>query len=223
MAESIREYVKSGEIEQYKSLLLKEIETTDFFEVNVVYSKELFEHHLKHVKYVYDFDNVTSAISRCVEYGFEDQLKSLVDAINNNKDWLKLSPDADPNVVQSLDRRLLLRKINFKCYLIARNAGFIDREFEKRIVLLQNLWRKKKVVEVSYSGPTPEEYYGGPVTDTNDCRYWGYRHTLYFLKWNRTYRYKILNLLNTAWGGDCRYQAYIDYLEPTGENLPLDY
>jgi len=83
--------------------------------------------------------------------------------------------------------------------------------------LVQRIWKKKKKIDLKFSGPQPDEYLGSDLTKTD--RYWGYRHMLYFLKWNQKERYQMLRLIKTEWWGDCRYQAYVDYLESETEHL----
>jgi len=52
------------------------------------------------------------------------------------------------------------------------------------------------------------------VAYKQDYRYWGYRHTWHFLQWNRKLAYKVVRqILQGDWLGDCRYEAYLDFIE----------
>lgn len=200
--EEVHDFVKNGTIEIYLGQLLELARTETNFEKGTVYSLEVFREHLKYFKHVGSLDCVNSTITRCVEYGLMEQLVLLLERITKEV-WF-----------EAVDKRLLLRKASIQVYLKAKEYGFIDLEFEKRIVLIQNIWRSRKLPSknVDYSGPTYEEYCAGNY-DPKD-RYWGYRQTLYFLKWHRTQRFRMLKtIISDKWGKDCRFQAYIDYLE----------
>lgn len=205
-------YYHQGQLPQLESQLLPLCRTNEF-EKNTIYSAQLFEEHLTHVASVAYLDDLTSCVARCVEYGFEQQLSLLLSQLDR---LVELSNDE----VTTLDYRLLLRKIDVPCYIIAQKAGFADYELEKRVTLIQRLWRKQTTDGVinNYSGPEPEEYMG-PSLD--GLRYWGYRQMLHYVRWNRRQRYRMLKLIQQHWQGDCRYQAYVDFLEPDTEHLLL--
>jgi hypothetical protein len=205
-------YYHQGQLPQLESRLLP-LCRTDEFEKNTVYSAQLFEEHLAHVASVAYLDDLTSCVARCVEYGFEQQLRLLLSQLDR---LVELSMSNDE--VTILDYRLLLRKIDLPCYIIAQEAGFVDFEWEKRVILIQRLFRKQPIDGIlgNYSGPEPEEYMG-PSLDR--LRYWGYRQMLYYVRWNRRQRYRMLKLIQQHWEGDCRYQAYVDFLESDTEHL----
>ena len=148
------------------------------FHRNTVYSYKILTEHLSHVTQVDNLDDVTSAIARCVEYGFTLQLQALLSRLPH---LVTLNPG-------QLDRRLLLRKINLPCYLMAKEHGFIDVELEKRITALQ----RRKKTKFIFEGPLP-----------GDKTYWGYRHMLYYLRWNRHQRYKVIPRMRNEWWGNC--------------------
>ena len=210
-------YFHSGRISQVDDALLDCIAEYDSYEKNAVYSSRVLEAHIKHIKEVDYLDDITSSVARCVEYGLKDQLEIL---LNNLDKLLSLAIHSDG--VTLLDRRLLLRKINIQCYAIAAKHGFIDFELEARITLMQRVLRKQNIQPIIYKGPTPDEYFfvNGILDYKTSPRYWGYRHTLYFLKWSRSDRINIAKLIKDHWWGDCRYQAYVDSLESgKGDNL----
>jgi len=201
-------YFRQGRLGQLETQLLPQCRE-DQFQKNTIYSLGLFQEHLKYVTQVPYLDDLTSCVARCVEYGFREQLVLL---LTNLDRLVKMSTDQ-----VSLDTRLLLRRIDLPCYLIAKEAGFSDPELEKRISLFQKRWRGQQVeLSSKFLGPPPEEYLG---PDLEGSRYWGYRQMLYYLRWNRLQRYRMLKLIKERWWGDCRYQAYVDSLEPQTEDL----
>lgn len=159
----------------------------DEFHKNAVYNPALLKVHIKKCT---DGDDINSMISRCIEHNLPESLDIILEYLPN---------------IEHVDKRLLLRRISdVKLYLKAKLYGFIDNELEKRIVLIQRLFRKTSSNNVSYTGPTWDEY----LPD----RYWGYRHTIYYLRWNRYQRYKCLKFILRE-GPDCRYEAYKDFIE----------
>jgi hypothetical protein len=131
-----------------------------------------------------------------VEYGYITQLLLLLD----NLDYLTSISDEPP------ETQLLLRKCNPYAYTLAREHGFRDEELEKRIILLQRVFRKQPLPDLTpFTGPEPEVY-------ENEDRYWGYRHALYYLRWNRKRIAHFLKLFRDPDGGDCRMAAYDDFM-----------
>lgn len=189
---------------------LIEASRVPLYEKAAVYDLQVLTEHLKYVCEVNNFDDITSSVARCVEYGLKPELEFLLSNLN---DLIKKCICKD-HVTQP-DYRLLLRKCNLPCYLIAKNSRFIDPELEKRFSCLQNKLRRKSV-KISYAGPYPDEYNTDKLCEPfmgPGNRYWGYRQTLYFIRWNRKLRLEIARHASTDWWGDCRYQAYIDHLE----------
>ena len=207
--EEVSEYFRAGCLVEHENDFIDLTEGHAVYEINTVYSPKVFAAHLTMVTEIYDIDCITSTVARCVERGMKVQLEMLMSHLDR---LVSLSKSKYP-----LEKRLMLRKCDSECYHIARRYGFIDDELEKRLILIQRKWRKQPANSLSYTGPTVLEYI--PSGDNNPCdRYWGYRQTLYILKWNRTQRYHILKLIQKHWWGDCRYQAYVDYLEPKTED-----
>lgn len=194
-----------GVLAHYQSQLVEQVKEMDEYEKNTVYDSLVFETHLMHVKQVDFLDELTSTIERCIEYGFFQQLELVLEQL----DRLVLMANHTDGVTM-LDRRLLLRKLEMKCYCLAKSHGFIDAELEKRVTIFQRVIRSQPVETqlTLYTGPTPEEYFN-QGTYVKSSRYWGYRQTLYYLRWNPSHRYHILWLMMHYWRGDCRYQAYI--------------
>lgn len=206
--EDIRTYIRQGKLAEYEDQLLSLAREYLYFENATVYSAKILELHLKLIEEVPNLDDVSSAIMRCVEHGFTAQLQLLLE---NLPRLVSMCERKAP-----LDKRLLLRKCNVNCYLIAKQHGFIDNELEKRIIFLQRKFRRQTPNSLVYQGPTPKEY----SLDENYGvypRYWGYRQTLYFIRWNRYQRLVILRLIKSDYG-DCNATAYIDYLEKGNEN-----
>jgi hypothetical protein len=136
--------------------------------------------------------------------------------------------------VKALDVRLLLRKADVSTYIKARKYGFADVELEKRITLIQRLWRARfrwSTHRLGRSGAyqdesrrktvrretreTLREYqlYFDETVDSRE-RYWGYRHATYFLRWNRTQRYRVLRRMALEHVSlDCTWSAYSNYVE----------
>ena len=219
--EEVNTYYYRGDLPDLLDALMKKLDGHGRFEKNLVYSPELFREHLNYVSEVEDPDNITSTVARCVEYGFREQLSLLLPQIDG---WL-LSKKIN-NGTHSLDKRLLLRKIDIPCYDLAKEYGFSDPELEKRVTLMKTKWllRKGKKVQGAededyvlgtFEGPTPQEYMG---EDLKGGRYWGYRQILYMLRWNRRQRYRMLELIFNKFGTNCCYQAYIDLLEQSSSH-----
>jgi hypothetical protein len=201
--ENLNEYYYNGLLEIIKPLFLREVSTDSSFKKNSVYDEEIFREHLKYVKEISRADNLKSVVERCVEKGWLSRLQLLFTNLNYLLSLLKTG--------DILDKHLLLRKCDAVVYVEAKKKGFYDRELEKRIVMIQRLWRKQSLSKpLTYEGPFPEDY--------PESRYWGYRQVSYFVKWNRHHRYLILKDETNL---DCRYDAYIDNVE-MGENEERD-
>lgn len=93
------------------------------FEVNTTYSLRVLVAHLATKPNLLDPWDLTSAISRCVEYGLDSELDLLIAY------W-----DSLPQPV--VERRLLLRKGRLSTYLKAHRHGFHDPELDKRFIYL---------------------------------------------------------------------------------------
>jgi hypothetical protein len=141
----------------HEDTLLHSVNESDSYEKNCIYSIRVFSAHIKKVLHVTCLDDITSSVARCIEHNFEPQLKSLLSSLPM---LLSLATYADG--VNTLDTRLLLRKCNITCYLLAKEHGFIDQELEKMISLIQCIWRKSssKKPNLVYNG-------SGTVAPTN--------------------------------------------------------
>lgn len=153
-------------------------------------------------------ENLRSAISRCIERKLPESLELLLPA------EMKTS------------KSLFLRWIGTaELYLKARKAGWCDFEWEKRVVGIQKLWRAHKAktpkpkLEFKYTGPDLGEY-----EDSN--KYFGYRHSMYAVRWNRKHRFRFYStLLKYKRWGDCAWQAYANLLgedEKSLKNLRME-
>ncbi|SNW61926.1 Hypothetical protein ORPV_22 [Orpheovirus IHUMI-LCC2] len=184
----------SNLVDKYIQLTISE----PYYEKNTVYHIDIFKSNILNCKYVGHLDDINSTVCRCVEYGLYDQLQFLLDNLD-----LLVSKATYLDGIKSLCKLLMLRKIDMKCYLMAKEYGFTDVNLERRISYVQELIKGKdnrKLLE--YEGPKPEEY--------GELRYWGYRHTLYYLKYNKKDTLSIVKRLVDEWWGDCRYSAYVD-------------
>lgn len=198
---------KSGFLREAMWLVLLYCDEIVTFDKNFCCDLLLMKYHLARVRSVTYVDEIVSVIERCVERGAFEILKHFFTYLDG---LLVMSPLGSSSV--DYDKRLLLRKVDTKCYLLAKQHGFYDPELEKRIVLMQRLWRKQPAVLEPYAGPTPEEY-GLPKGMDISEKYWGYRHTIYLARWNRHKRYQIVARITDEWWGDCRYQGYVDFVE----------
>ena len=124
-----------GVLAHYQSQLVEQVKEMDEYEKNTVYDSLVFETHLMHVKQVDFLDELTSTIERCIEYGFFQQLELVLEQL----DRLVLMANHTDGVTM-LDRRLLLRKLEMKCYCLAKSHGFIDAELEKRVTIFQRAY-----------------------------------------------------------------------------------
>jgi hypothetical protein len=216
--EYFNEYLKAFHSGVKECDLPPGIPSDNLFNINAVYYASVLAKHLANCTELEFFSDLNAAICRCVEYGLIEQLQMLLEAIPR---LTKIATCLDG--CRELDRTLMLRKMDINCYLIAQKHGFSDPEFEKRIVLAQRLIKRHPhpTENVEYSTPTWEapEYQGQGSHSSG--RYWGYRQTLYYLKYNPKNRYRILSSilvrsLNASlpghWG-DCVYAAYVKYVE----------
>ena len=98
-----------------------------------------------------------------------------------------------------------------------KDHGYSDIELMKRIVAIQRCWRHGiSIHNFRYSGPLLDDY-------EKDGRYFGFRHGLYFVRWNRRQRwrlYKSASELDRHGDGDvtadCFIVAYIQFVKETG-------
>lgn len=242
--EDISVFYHNRTLPQYESKLIQVAKEAEYYEKNAVYSLKVYSVHLEHVKSISCLDDITSTVARCVEYGLMEQLEYLLSkltrllSIATHEDGVTILDQRlflrDPKDLSSEEEKIInpARKFHLSVYLLARKFGFMDIELEKRISLFQRIYRERKsgktqmkpnLLSIKYNGPFPEDFFrrkDGSINYEHSPRYYGYRHVLYFLKWNRTKRYQILSLIKRYWWGDCRYQAYVDYLETkTEENL----
>jgi len=109
-----------------------------------------------------------------------------------------------------------------EAYVKASLAGWRDLELEKRLVLIQRLWRTRKIHKIPcYEGPVLEDYEN--LRNEGKLRegYFGYRHTLYKLRWDRKNRHRFYRSILTfdRWG-DCAWQAYCDLLKENEDRMP---
>src|SRR3972149_7257457 len=151
------DYVRAGTLAQYEEALVLETRKLSFFDKGLIYCAKAFIVHLECIQEVDYLDDITSAVDRCVEYGLQEQLQSILD----NLDRL-LSMAIYRDGIKIFDHRLLLRTVNSSCYMLAQQYGFMDVELEKRIVLIQRIWRQSKgkkqyLARIEYTGPTPED------------------------------------------------------------------
>lgn len=215
--EYFEDYLKAFHSGVKECDLPSQIPSHNFFDKNAVYYASVLAKHLANCAELELFSDLNSAICRCVEYGLIEQLRMLLEAIPR---LTKMATCLDG--CRELDKTLMLRKMDINCYLVAQKHGFSDPEFEKRIILAQRLIKRHPhpAENVEYSTPTWEapEYKG---EGTSSGRYWGYRQTIYYLKYNPKNRYRILSsILNRVpkaslpghWG-DCVYAAYVEYVE----------
>lgn len=190
--EKIPDYIKNGRLEEKKLFLMSIANTTEFMS-STLYDIDILKIHVGHMA-SFNNENMYSMICRCVENGFIPQLHlfiSKLTEINNN-----------------LLKNLCLRKIDIATYKIVKTHGFIDIEVEKRIALFQRVWRARKVGEVVNKG-IPK--YEGPCIISDEPRmYWRYRHSVYFIRWNKTKRYQLVKKLQREWWGDENHSAYYD-------------
>lgn len=193
--EEISIYYKKCELDKYLHRFMRMAKYEVTFDVNTVCSYKIFTTHIDAILHVNYFDDIISAISRCIE---NDHFGVLVHIFDNMDKLIRITK------CKTISFHLLLRKANIDCYLYARNHQFIDYELEKRIIYIQRRFRHK-TYKYSYNGPTPESY------EFSD-RLWSYRQTMYFMRWNRFKRYK---MFDRDWRDECR-DAYEDFFKRRG-------
>lgn len=142
---------------------------------------------------------LSSSVSRCIENDYPSTLTTLLTLPNP-------------------DKQMFLRRIrNVHLYTQARHCGYIDTEFEKRVVLIQRLFRGRSV-PTDRSAPETKITYDGPELEDYQARgeYFGYRHSVYAIRWDRTHRHRLYaGLLKHDRYLDCAWQAYVDFLGET--------
>lgn len=161
----------------------------DKYLTNKIYdSKKYLESVLNKIKdqhHPIKDSSFTSMISRCIENNSNRQI--LIDLL----DFCKCNHIAGP---------LYLRRVSNVDYLsLAATYGFHDLELTKRIVLMQKLIKGQEKPTLTYESRQPGD----------DDGYFGYRHAMYFIRYNPTQRLKLFE--HCDWGG-CNWQAYADYV-----------
>jgi hypothetical protein len=130
-------------------------------------------------------------------------------------------------------KALFLRWIaTARLYVYASQRGWRDPEVERRIRLIQAWWRAGSAAKKReclrrfrrsqrYFGPSALRYSrqaGGP-----EGRYYGWRHALHFLRWNRCRAYQLFrDLMSLGRWGDCAWQAYVDTLGEGEDSVTRD-
>lgn len=193
------------------------IEDQSCFDKNAVYYESVLLHHLDTCSQVEVLDDLNSAICRCVEHGLINQLRAILTKLPALLDMATHADGCD-----TLDRTLMLRKVDLPSYLVAKAHGFVDVELEKRIAIAQRMIKGTPVqCPIIYEGPSwTSKGYQKP-------RYWGYRQTIYYLRYNPESRYKALtNVLRRGlsplcWWGNCCWSAYKDFVE-NGNSATID-
>lgn len=173
-------------------------------ETACVYAPRLLQKMLSDTKsFSIDAEDIPSFISRCIERNLPESLDMLL---------------KDVRFAKYPDKAIFLRQIHgIENYLVAKKHGWTDHEWEKRIVLFQRAWKQETCEKsLTYTGPVLSKY-------EKTGRYFGYRRTLYWLRWNRGKRYKMYKeiLEKNGWGG-CKWQAYADYLKEDEDSLPSE-
>ena len=168
-----------------------------------VYDPPLLRLFLENDPIYFHGEDLRSGISRCIEHCLSESLDLLL------------------SVETKGDRRLFLRWIgSAELYVKAREKGWSDVEWEKRLVLLQRTWRARKRRQVK---PQSDFRYEGPELKTYEetNRYYGYRHCTYEVRWNRKYRYRLYSkLLAFSRWGDCAWEAFTNFLGENEITLP---
>ncbi len=157
-----------------------------------------------------DIEGMQSLIARCVEWGLMTASELIISELF-------------PRLTTKLytDKFLYLRWIgSIDIYMMFRKYDWCDIEWEKSIVFLQRRWRtrknpiKPKFIQEKFTGPKIVEC-------EQKKKYFGYRQTLYWMRWNRTKRYQLYrNILLLNRGGDCAWQAYVDFLHEDEAEMP---
>jgi len=222
--------------------LLKQLETWDEYAKQCCYHPELLRLHLQHATFMTDLDDVTQTVARCIEHNLFESLQLVLAHLDTLIELYRRFERVDlqyiPQIwhstlsekkgnqksIRPLDRELHLRRVgSVRCYLAAREHGFVDHLWEHRISQFQRRFRKQRIATQKHESfrcattecsaantmntpPLPWKTWGD--------RCWGYRHTYHWLRWNRRHAYKVLcEILSGKWRGDCRSSAYIDIVE----------
>lgn len=191
--------------QHFSEALFKECHKDACFYGAAVYDTQLLKLLLTTEQTTPRGEDLRSAISKCIERGLPEALDLLLPLDHGLP-----------------DKCLYLRRVDsVTLYVIARETGWRDVEWEQRIILLQRRWREYKAQRgVSLS----ELKYAGPEigTFTKEGLYFGYRHSMYKARWDRRNRHRYYKQILTSgnWGW-CVWQAYVDYVEKGDEsNLP---
>jgi hypothetical protein len=156
-----------------------------------------------------DISGMQSLVARCIEWTLAEASELIISSLFSG-----LSPQP-----------IYLRWIgSFNIYMCFRKYGFCDIEWEKSIVFLQRRWRARKLqIKSQDKLRFTQRNFIGPEIKEYECKkkYFGYRHALYWMRWNRTKRYQLYrDILLLMRDGDCAWQAYIDFLHEDGDELP---
>ena len=189
--------------------LRDQAQTSIMFEKNAVCCPELLKLNVTNCIMIGE-DDVTSAIARCVEYGLTESIEILLEYLS------RLDAIAAKGSFP-ISRVLLLRKVHINTYSMAVNAGFVDPEYQRRVIWIQRRFRQRTSFPVAseisldikrYIGPrpTPSDY------DGTSAHYWGYRHTTYFLRYCSRALGPVISAAKSEWWGDCRYEALLDHI-----------
>lgn len=148
-----------------------------------------------------------SMISRCIERSRLDSLEIIFGIV-------------DPTEVVG-PKHLYLRWISsIPAYLLARQQGWYDPEWGKRLVAIQRRWRARRTGQKYH--PRPHRF-EGPDLDQHERsnKYFGWRHSLYNVRWNPRYRYRFYKrLIHHGRIGDCAWESYCTYLNEHKKNMP---
>jgi hypothetical protein len=203
--DDVQEHFHKGTLtKEVEDEILEKARKEEYFCPETLYSERVFADHLQYVTCTHS-SSLESCIRRCVERGFVTQLLLVFE----NLDYLlSICANSAP-----LEKILPLRKCDPFAYTIAKDHGFVDAELEKRVVMIQRLFRKQPLPDPTpFTGISPEDAFGDKY-DREPGRYWGYRDAMYYLRWNRRKRVHFLKLVKNYWYGDCRECAYVELIE----------
>lgn len=198
-------------MEAYLSVIL----TTEEFEPSAIAEPKLLRPHLERITLA-EGSCVNSALCRCVEYGWLESARLLLEYLPKLEAMTSSLP---------ISRILLLRWVgDWTVYHhVKTSGGFHDPMMEQRIVRLQRRIRRQGPLPAwKYTGPYPMQY-GEPVVIPDGPttmipgvqvrpRYWGYRHTWYLLRHCPRAYPAVLHAVRVRgrWYSDCRHNAYLD-------------
>jgi len=190
----IKTYIKEGVIEKYREEIKRILNETEVFEINTIYDSDLFEFHLVNFSTLQDEILFTSAVCRCIENGWLDRMKLLIQYYHKFEQIVR-------------NKNLHLRRIKcFDCYFLIREYGFTDTEFEKRIKYLQQVY-------LYYRGKIEKEPILEKYTGPDDVDSFTYRQTIYFLRYNYRNKHIIENKLHSEYSFNDIFIAYTDFMK----------